>query len=395
MTKVSNFLRDVAIPDLPQDVRTDYMVAAATQVQKQARWLFVALLMTTPLAVLITPEDAGWFVRFALPAAMALYCLSGLFSLFKDNQFETKPWRAERFIVESWVSSLIGALICTTWAIASWLGAEGAERLHFPVILVMGALATAYCVASIRAAAAMHLLIDIVPIAMLLFFTGSMLDMAAAVSLALAGVFQWRMINVHHQQVVELLLLKRKSQTLALTDPLTGLLNRRALLDFAEALGSDGGQSRLLLIDIDRFKSVNDSHGHDVGDGVLQEVARLIDAHGGNNVSSARLGGEEFALLGTPEALPADKAARLLDEIRNAPMPHGGQITVSIGIAEGTLEDDRAWRTLYKLADDALYEAKRQGRDRHFHAADLETARPPMRRAEDQAPAPSPRRNVA
>lgn len=395
MTKVSDFLRDIAIPDLAHDVRVDYMVAAASQVQKQARWLFVALLMTTPVAVLVTPESAGWFVRWVLPAAMALYCLSGIFSLRKDNQFETKPWRAERFIVQSSISSLIGALISTTWAISSWLGAEGTERLHFPVILVMGALATAYCVASIRAAAAMHLLIDIVPIAALLFFTGSTLDMAAAVSLTLAGIFQWRMINVHHQHVVELLLLKRKSQTLALTDPLTGLLNRRALLDFAEALGSDGGKSRLLLIDIDRFKAVNDSHGHDVGDSVLQEVARIIDVHAGNNVSSARLGGEEFALLGTPEALPSEKAAQLLSEIRNTAMPHGGQVTVSIGVAEGTLEDDRAWRTLYKQADDALYEAKRLGRDRQYHADDLEIASHPQRRADDPPASPMPRQNVA
>lgn len=392
MTRVSTLLRGIAIPDLPHDVRLDYVVGAAMQVQKQARVLFVALLITCPFAVLVTPENAGPFVRFGLPAAMVLYCSLGLFQLRKDNQFETKPWRAERFIVESWISSLIGALICTIWAISSWFGAEGNERLHFPVMLVMGSLATAYCVASIRAAAAMHLLIDIVPIAALLFFTGSTLDMAAAVSLSLAGIFQWRMINVHHNQVVELLLLKRQSQALALTDPLTGLLNRRALLDFAEALGAEAGPSRLLLIDIDRFKAINDTHGHDVGDTVLQEIARLIDAHAGNNVSSARLGGEEFALLGTPEALPAGKAAQLLAEIRETAMPHGGQVTVSIGIAEGTLEDDPAWRDLYRRADDALYEAKRKGRDRFVHARDLETADRPRRRAEDT---PAPTRDVA
>ena len=376
MTRLTDRLRRIAIPDLPHDVRVDYVVGAASQVQKQARWLFVALLITCPFAVMVTPDNAGWFIRYALPAAMALYCVSGIIQLGRDHKFAAKPWRAERFLVESWISSLIGALICTVWTIAAFLSVEGAERLHFPVMLVMGALATAYCVASIRAAAAMHLLIDIVPISALLIVTGSTLDIAVAVSLALAGIFQWRMINVHHSQVIELLLLKRKSQTLALTDPLTGLLNRRALLDFAEALGGDA-PSRLLLIDIDRFKDINDTHGHDMGDTVLQEVARLIDAHAGNNVSSARLGGEEFALLGTREHLPAGKAAQLLAQIREATMPHGGAVTVSIGIAEGTLEDDRAWRTLYRLADDALYEAKRQGRDRFVHVRDLETAAAP------------------
>ncbi len=390
MGKVGRIVRALAIPDLPQDVRADYVIAAATQVQKQARWLFVALLLTCPLAIFVTPESSGWFVRWVLPLGMSIYCLSGLLTLFKGTAFEGKPWRAEKFIVESWFSSLIGAMISTSWAIASWLGAEGFERLHFPVILVMGALATAYCVASIRAAAAMHLLIDIVPIAALLLIFGTTLDRAAAVSLALAGIFQWRMINMHHQQVVELLLLQRKNHTLALTDPLTGLLNRRALLDFAEALGDDDGPSRLLLIDIDRFKQVNDMHGHDVGDCVLQEIARVIESYAGNNVSAARLGGEEFALLGTREALPCSTAETLLDKVREAAMPHGERITVSIGIAEGTLEDDPAWRNLYRQADDALYEAKRCGRDRACHADELEIAGRALRTMADSRPGSSP-----
>ncbi|MAM40067.1 MAG: hypothetical protein CL575_08200 [Altererythrobacter sp.] len=390
MGKVGRIVRALAIPDLPQDVRADYVIAAATQVQKQARWLFVALLLTCPLAIFVTPESSGWFVRWVLPLGMSIYCLSGLLTLFKGTAFEGKPWRAEKFIVESWFSSLIGAMISTSWAIASWLSAEGFERLHFPVILVMGALATAYCVASIRAAAAMHLLIDIVPIAALLLIFGTTLDRAAAVSLALAGIFQWRMINMHHQQVVELLLLQRKNHTLALTDPLTGLLNRRALLDFAEALGDDDGPSRLLLIDIDRFKQVNDMHGHDVGDCVLQEIARVIESYAGNNVSAARLGGEEFALLGTREALPCSTAETLLDKVREAAMPHGERITVSIGIAEGTLEDDPAWRNLYRQADDALYEAKRCGRDRACHADELEIAGRALRTMADSRPGSSP-----
>ena len=367
-------MRNAAIPDLPQEVRSDFVVASATTVQNQGRWLFVGLLLTCPFAALATPEGAGWFVRWGLPSLMALYCLMGLKDLFKDNHFAEKPWRAERFMVQSWTSSVIGALLSTSWAIACWSAADPGNRLHFPVILVMGALATAYCMASIRPAAATHLVIDIGSISILLFLTGSVLDMAAAVSLCVAGLFQWRMINEHHRQVVELLLLKRKSQTLALTDPLTGLLNRRALLDFAETLGAQTANSRLLIIDIDCFKVINDTHGHDIGDTVLQELARLIDAHAGDDVRAARLGGEEFALLGTTDALPPGKAMQLLAEIREAAMPHCGRITVSIGVAEGTLEDETAWRDLYHRADKALYAAKRLGRDRTVHVLDLENA---------------------
>ena len=120
MDGVKTILRNAAIPDLPQEVRTDFVVASATTVQKQGRWLFVGLLLTCPFAALATPEAAGWFVRWGLPSLMALYCLMGLNDLFKDNQFAQKPWRAERFMVQSWASSLIGALISTTWAVACW-----------------------------------------------------------------------------------------------------------------------------------------------------------------------------------------------------------------------------------------------------------------------------------
>ena len=373
MDRVSSFLRNAAIPDLPQEVRSDFVVASATSVQKHARWLFIALLATCPFAALATPDGAGWFVRWGLPGLMALYCLAGLSKLFQEYDFEKKPWRAERFIIASWKSSLVGALISTSWAIAAFLHADAGEQLHFPVILVMGALATAYCMASVRAAAATHLVIDIVSVSILLFIAGTTLDMAAAVSLCIAGLFQWRMINAHHQQVVELLLLKRKSQTLAQTDPLTGLLNRRALLDFAEDLGAHDAQARLLIIDIDCFKTINDTHGHDCGDTVLLEVARLIEASAGENISAARIGGEEFALLGTAEALPPGTAIQLISAIREARMPHGGRVTISIGMAEGTLEDDAAWRNLYHRADKALYAAKSRGRDRVVLARDLET----------------------
>ena len=74
MDGAKTLLRKAAIPDLPPEVRTDFVVASATTVQKQGRWLFVGLLLTCPFAALATPEAAGWFVRWGLPTLMALYC---------------------------------------------------------------------------------------------------------------------------------------------------------------------------------------------------------------------------------------------------------------------------------------------------------------------------------
>lgn len=157
------------------------------------------------------------------------------------------------------------------------------------------------------------------------------------------------------------------ARRLAEADPLTGLQNRRGLL--RNALEWQSAEPlRLMLVDIDNFKRVNDIHGHDIGDDVLREVAAVLAARLEIRGTLARMGGEEFALLGAVREIPEGLALALLNDVRNARMPEGLQITISIGIADGMVNDEASWRDLYRRADTALYEAKRQGRNRAAHA---------------------------
>jgi diguanylate cyclase (GGDEF)-like protein len=166
---------------------------------------------------------------------------------------------------------------------------------------------------------------------------------------------------------------EHEARLLADTDPLTGLLNRRALLKVA--LPETPGRWRLLLIDIDHFKRVNDHVGHDAGDEVLQTVAGIIHSSLRQGAIAARLGGEEFAILFPAVEGERRTYASLLGRVRTTPMPHDADITVSMGLADGPLgPDETLWRELYRRADAALYEAKRRGRNR-LHAADDATPR--------------------
>ncbi|HTG39522.1 MAG TPA: diguanylate cyclase [Sphingomonas sp.] len=146
---------------------------------------------------------------------------------------------------------------------------------------------------------------------------------------------------------------------LAATDPLTGLLNRRAFLN--RAIGRAGRQ-QLLLIDIDHFKRVNETLGHDGGDEVLRVVARVLRRTAGAGTLVARLGGEEFALVADADA--AIDPDRLLADLRATRMPFDMGVTASIGACTGFLSSDVHWKQLYKCADLALFEAKAGGRDR-------------------------------
>ncbi|MCW6533989.1 GGDEF domain-containing protein [Sphingomonas lycopersici] len=178
-------------------------------------------------------------------------------------------------------------------------------------------------------------------------------------------------------------------------DALTGVRNRRgfeenvaSLLDRARA---GGLPAALLLIDIDRFKSINDEHGHDAGDAVLHRIGERIAAWEGAMCTVGRIGGEEFGLLAVGlDGLILDRFAESV-RVGIAACDHrriiGDQIvTASIGVAQSRVAAD--FRELFKLADEALYEAKHAGRNRvvsrryRGHAA--RSADPPVA-ARDQA----------
>ncbi|HEY0957627.1 MAG TPA: GGDEF domain-containing protein [Roseateles sp.] len=154
----------------------------------------------------------------------------------------------------------------------------------------------------------------------------------------------------------------------AATDALTGLPNRRSLdraLAAQLALAQrEGRPLSLLMLDLDHFKAVNDTHGHAVGDAVLRSFAQRVQAQLRPSDVCARYGGEEFVVLlsGTAELLAVHAAERLRRAVADSPLVPGVSITVSVGVACWQTGKDAA--TLLARADAAMYAAKRAGRNR-------------------------------
>jgi diguanylate cyclase (GGDEF)-like protein len=169
---------------------------------------------------------------------------------------------------------------------------------------------------------------------------------------------------------------ERLAKRLADIDPLTGLLNRRGLLAQAVRDGARG-PLRLMIVDVDHFKSINDNHGHDMGDDVLRDLARVLARRCGRRGHVSRLGGEEFAVIGPAGELSPALALAILADVRQYRFARGISVTVSIGIAEGIIhpgaQGEADWSALYRRADTALYEAKTTGRNRVVDAALMET----------------------
>lgn len=162
---------------------------------------------------------------------------------------------------------------------------------------------------------------------------------------------------------------RRKLYDMAMIDPLTGLRNRNVLAEcaarfFAEANEKDIPLS-LILLDIDHFKQINDTHGHLVGDEVLVGVGELLRTTGREADVALRFGGEEFLLL-LPEADLFDahtRAEELRQQLRELE-PAGLTITASFGVTTRPAGRDVGMNDLFRVADQAVYQAKREGRDR-------------------------------
>lgn len=150
-----------------------------------------------------------------------------------------------------------------------------------------------------------------------------------------------------------------ESRRLALTDPLTGLGNRRALEARLVDVEEQDEFVSVLLIDFDDFKAINDDYGHDTGDRALRVVGDVLRDAG----EGFRLGGDEFAVILPQAGLDALATAhRIVESVHAAPVEGLDQpLSVSIGVAERTGEDDSG-RQLMTRADEALYEAKERGK---------------------------------
>jgi diguanylate cyclase (GGDEF)-like protein len=197
-----------------------------------------------------------------------------------------------------------------------------------------------------------------------LWFEGRIQPLANPIMGEQAVVWVASNITERHQ-------LQGRLQALSETDELTGVCNRRKLL--AELEQAFAGFKRyntplaLIIFDIDHFKSVNDQHGHIVGDQVLRELAQACQANLRTPDTLGRFGGEEFALVLPNTSLDAALylAERLRLDCQQSTYGQGAEavkITISIGVSTASTAD-RSTTDLLQRSDDALYQAKHAGRN--------------------------------
>lgn len=212
-----------------------------------------------------------------------------------------------------------------------------------------------------------------------MFYWTGLATMPVADAILLSVAFSWlfggaisgAVALVMGQVIRELSLSRAEFRRLSRTDTLSGLLNRRA---FAEAMDNTSGAASLAIFDLDRFKTINDSHGHGAGDDVIRAVSRAITAVFQAPHTVARLGGEEFGAIIQQGSLDERlaKVERLRQEVEDLTLMLDGaavRTTISAGVAE--FATGRSAGQVYATADRALYLAKAMGRNRVVHEQEV------------------------
>jgi diguanylate cyclase (GGDEF)-like protein len=240
------------------------------------------------------------------------------------------------------------------------LSGPGPRRIHMPR-RGLAALFTLYVFINLYRAWEAHLNdprshLSNAPTSMVAFLTPILIGVMTAL-----GVIWLAMAQLQHE-------LEAQSQT----DSLTGLLNRRALEQIGAGAIEDARRRSshlsLIILDLDRFKAINDEHGHDGGDAVLSHAARCLRDNLREIDHIARLGGEEFVavLPGATHAQAAEIAESLRHCLATLTVDHLSQqirLSASFGVAT-LLPTDTTWLEILRRGDRALYLAKEQGRDR-------------------------------
>ncbi|VWX56213.1 GGDEF domain-containing protein [Sphingorhabdus sp. 109] len=246
-----------------------------------------------------------------------------------------------------------------------------ANQMFIPMSLVFGSTCIAHCLACIKKAAVTIVFVGIIPSALAMILVGDFDDMIMGWSMITIALLMIRFIIDSYNQIISGLIMRHTIWKQAHSDPLTGLANRRAMMNYLalaeQSFARNGRGFAVALIDLNRFKLVNDNLGHDIGDHLLVEVANRLKHSCTEEEIVGRLGGDEFLIL-MPDVSDHEQAlARATAFLAGLAAPaeidsHALTPSACVGIAVQAL-DGNGTEQLLKAADSALYKMKRSGKN--------------------------------
>lgn len=355
-TGLTQWMTDAVPPDIADDLRHAQLDSLVTQVP--------VLMAVAALNVMIIMAVSAWnglpLRQYGWMSGLIIYTLvRGYF--VKRGFAAAVTAERQRGIIRTSTYASIGMLAILGFAAAITYVAGLFERsLLIPMSLGFGSISIAHCLYRLRRVALAAIALGIGPTALVLLAIGDFEAKMLGVSMISVGWLMIRFVSTQRQQLIDNLRLHRHIREMAHSDPLTGLANRRAVDAFLHQADGDG--LAVALIDLDDFKQVNDSHGHDVGDALLALVAERLRAAVPAPGLVGRLGGDEFIVILTGIADDTELGAIATGLLAALCLPArvgGLPLRLGASIGHALRQDGReSSAELLKRADRALYAAK-------------------------------------
>lgn len=276
--------------------------------------------------------------------------------------------RTARYLLSTTLIAGFVSLGLGLWGVAL-LHSQVGDKPFVPLFIAFGAIACAYCLACLPRAAFATIFLSTTPVIIDLLISGVNIQQASGLNLLLIFLLILRLIVHQYDYVVDGVVTHAQLRGFAYTDPLTGLPNRRAFIEHLEGsvadAGSQFGQTSVVMIDLDGFKTINDTYGHAAGDAVLLQAGNRIQNACTSSRMVARLGGDEFAALiaGVDDAAVISNIGQALVQELSKPYNVSNsqvRLAASIGIATHA-ENDHSAISIMSRADVALYDVKHGG----------------------------------
>ena len=373
-----------SIPDPATERGRALLYEQYRALSRQIPMLYAIMAVNSASLSAATYGSDSTVMNLGLPALLCLAAAVRSILWLRRRDSMPDPERICRYLRGTILSAAVLSFGFGGWGLLLFQDADLFQRTCIGLFIFIGAISCCFCLQTLPAAGRLMLICGVAPVTLQMLGSGNWFLIGLGINLVFVGLLNHRILNANFSGFEEVLSSRsemmvererardaeQRAHRLAYNDPLTGLQNRRALGEYLDALtglGEPGCSVGLLIVDLDRFKAVNDVHGHLAGDELLQEVsARLIELVGqGGQVF--RLGGDEFAVVvetGDDDRTTPHRIARRVVQGLNEPL-YSSDLVHHIGASVGISlhPDDAADReTLMRRADIALYQAKEHGR---------------------------------
>ena len=355
--------------------------------RKQIPLMYALMFIDIVFLAVSSYDDIPLAMSLGVPVALSVAITARAGLWLRRRKVAAPPADIRRYLRGTIIAATILSLAFGGWGMVLFEQAEPQRSMAVALYVFVGTISCCYCLLTLPTAGRLVLLLGALPVTVQLLMSGDWQLIGTGANFVIVAILILRTMSTSYAGFTEVVRSRsdmqlererardaeQRAQELAYRDVLTGLHNRRALSEQLDRFGFRDRCSThlaLLVLDLDRFKAVNDVHGHPAGDSLLQAVVtRLTGIVAGVGVAY-RLGGDEFAVIietTDPDKNSATSLAQAIVDGLAAPFQVGGlvhHIGASVGIA--LVHRDAADReTMMRQADIALYKAKENGRSQY------------------------------